>query len=179
MCYHWRFFWRVKMPNNHWVMVYNVLPVLIVEDCSWFNRRIFNRQVPTVPRQREKLWQNKTTHTIGIKTRAGEPEPVGAGCFWLLGAGASWKKNQEPEPNTNVIFILSSFFIILHKYSFTDILTARINPLAIFKDVDWKLKRLFMCLMAATIRPKMMKLPKTAWLALDCSSCGSTWGQLS
>ena len=27
-----------------------------------------------------------------------EPEPVGAGCFWLLGAGASWEKNQEPEP---------------------------------------------------------------------------------
>ena len=40
-----------------------------------------------------------------------EPEPVGAGCFWLLGAGAgaawkkigagagaAWEKNQEPEP---------------------------------------------------------------------------------
>ena len=23
---------------------------------------------------------------------------TGAGCFWLLGAGAAWKKNQEPEP---------------------------------------------------------------------------------
>ena len=42
--------------------------------------------------------------------RAGkpEPEPVGAGCFWLLGAGAAWnkkqgagaawKKSQEQEP---------------------------------------------------------------------------------
>ena len=31
------------------------------------------------------------------KTRAGEPEPVGAGCFWLLGAGAgvAWKKNRS------------------------------------------------------------------------------------
>ena len=37
-----------------------------------------------------------------------EPEPVGAGCFWPLGAGAArkkikgagaaWGKNQEPEP---------------------------------------------------------------------------------
>ena len=29
-----------------------------------------------------------------------EPRPVGAGCFWLLGAGAgaTWKKNQEPQP---------------------------------------------------------------------------------
>ena len=33
-------------------------------------------------------------------TNSQEPEPVGAGCFWLLGAGAgaAWKKNQEPEP---------------------------------------------------------------------------------
>ena len=23
---------------------------------------------------------------------------AGAGCFWLLGAGAAWNKNQEPEP---------------------------------------------------------------------------------
>ena len=23
---------------------------------------------------------------------------AGAECFWLLGAGASWKKKQEPEP---------------------------------------------------------------------------------
>ena len=23
---------------------------------------------------------------------------VGAGCFWLLVAGAAWKKSQEPEP---------------------------------------------------------------------------------
>ena len=23
---------------------------------------------------------------------------AGAGCFWLLGAGAGWVKNQEPEP---------------------------------------------------------------------------------
>ena len=27
--------------------------------------------------------------------RAGEPEPVGAGCFWLLGAGAAWKKSRS------------------------------------------------------------------------------------
>ena len=27
-----------------------------------------------------------------------EPEPVGAGCFWPLGAGAAPKKYQEPEP---------------------------------------------------------------------------------
>ena len=43
-----------------------------------------------------------------VLCRAGEPEPVGAGCSWLLGAGAAWKKtrsrsrlgkkNQEPEP---------------------------------------------------------------------------------
>ena len=24
-----------------------------------------------------------------VQARAGEPEPVGAGCFWLLGAGAA------------------------------------------------------------------------------------------
>ena len=29
---------------------------------------------------------------------AGEPEPVRAGCFRLLGAGAALKKNQELEP---------------------------------------------------------------------------------
>ena len=39
---------------------------------------------------------------------AKKPEPVGAGCFWPLGAGtgaarkkipgAAWEKNQEPEP---------------------------------------------------------------------------------
>jgi len=29
---------------------------------------------------------------------AGEPEPVRAGCFWLLGAGAARKKYQESEP---------------------------------------------------------------------------------
>ena len=39
---------------------------------------------------------------------AKEPEPVGARCFWPLGAGAArkkipgagaaWEKNQEPEP---------------------------------------------------------------------------------
>ena len=23
---------------------------------------------------------------------------AGAGCFWLLGAGAAWEKNEEPEP---------------------------------------------------------------------------------
>ena len=57
--------------------------------------------------------------------RAGEPEPVGAECFWLLGAGAgaawkkpgagaawekksgaragaAWKKNREPEPEKNL-----------------------------------------------------------------------------
>ena len=27
-----------------------------------------------------------------------EPEQVGAGCFWLLEAGAACKKNQELEP---------------------------------------------------------------------------------
>ena len=26
--------------------------------------------------------------TRSDRVRAGEPEPVGAGCFWLLGAGA-------------------------------------------------------------------------------------------
>ena len=30
--------------------------------------------------------------------RAQEPEPLGAKCFWLLGAGAARNKNQEPEP---------------------------------------------------------------------------------
>ena len=43
---------------------------------------------------------------VNVETRAGES--VGAGCFWLLGAGAAWekksgagvawKKSQEPEP---------------------------------------------------------------------------------
>ena len=44
--------------------------------------------------------------------RAGEPEPVGVGCFWLFGAGAgaalknqeperAWKKSQESEPLIN------------------------------------------------------------------------------
>ena len=32
------------------------------------------------------------------KIRAVEPEPNGARCFWILGAGAGWEKNQEPEP---------------------------------------------------------------------------------
>ena len=27
-------------------------------------------------------------------SRAGEPEPGVAGCFWLLGAGAAWKKKS-------------------------------------------------------------------------------------
>ena len=27
--------------------------------------------------------------------RAGEPEPVGAACFWLLWAGAGWKKTRS------------------------------------------------------------------------------------
>ena len=31
-------------------------------------------------------------------TNSQEPEQVGAGYFWLLGAGAAWEKNQEPEP---------------------------------------------------------------------------------
>ena len=31
---------------------------------------------------------------IRVKNRAGEPEPVGAGHFWLLGAGADWKKKR-------------------------------------------------------------------------------------
>ena len=43
-------------------------------------------------------------------TKSQEPEPVRAGCFWPLGAGAgaarkkiaragaAWEKNQEPEP---------------------------------------------------------------------------------
>ena len=32
-----------------------------------------------------------------IETRFGEPapKPVGAGCFWLLGAGATWKKTRS------------------------------------------------------------------------------------
>ena len=28
---------------------------------------------------------------LSKKFRAGEPEPVGAGCFWLIGAGAAKK----------------------------------------------------------------------------------------
>ena len=36
-----------------------------------------------------------------ISFRAGEPEPVEAGCFWILGAGAKGKKNKEPEPLEN------------------------------------------------------------------------------
>ena len=56
-------------------------------------------------------------------TNSQEPEPVGAGCFYLLGAGAAWKKtrsrsrlgkkaragagaackkSQEPEPLKNL-----------------------------------------------------------------------------
>ena len=34
---------------------------------------------------------------ISNESQTGEPEPVGAGCFWLLGAGAAWEKSQ-PEP---------------------------------------------------------------------------------
>ena len=30
-----------------------------------------------------------------LLTRPGEPEPVWAGCFWLLGAGAAWKKTRS------------------------------------------------------------------------------------
>ena len=47
-------------------------------------------------------------NVILVCARAGEPEPVGAGFFLLLGtgaarkkiagAGAAWGKNQEPEP---------------------------------------------------------------------------------
>ena len=33
-------------------------------------------------------------HNIWVVSRAGESEPVGAGCFWLLGAGAA-KKNRS------------------------------------------------------------------------------------
>ena len=50
------------------------------------------------------------TSLRGKEYFAKEPEPVGAGCFWPLGAGAgaarkkipgagaAWEKNQEPEP---------------------------------------------------------------------------------
>ena len=38
------------------------------------------------------------TSLQGKEYFAKEPEPVGAGCFWPLGAGASRKKYQEPEP---------------------------------------------------------------------------------
>jgi len=31
---------------------------------------------------------------LKVAIRAGEPELVGAGCFWLLGAGATWKKSR-------------------------------------------------------------------------------------
>ena len=30
-----------------------------------------------------------------MASRAGEPEPVGAGCFWLLGAGTAWQKKNR------------------------------------------------------------------------------------
>ena len=35
---------------------------------------------------------------LGKDYFAKEPEPVGAGCFWPLGAGAARKKYQELEP---------------------------------------------------------------------------------
>ena len=50
------------------------------------------------------------TSLRGKEYFAKEPEPVGAVCFWHLGAGAArkkipgagagaaWEKNQEPEP---------------------------------------------------------------------------------
>ena len=31
-------------------------------------------------------------YILSEKSRAGEQEPVWAGCFWFLGAGAAWKK---------------------------------------------------------------------------------------
>ena len=40
-------------------------------------------QLPGEPRE-ERLGE--------VRARAGEPEPVGAGCFWLLGAGAGAAK---------------------------------------------------------------------------------------
>ena len=47
-----------------------------------------------------------TAYDPTTRPRAGEPEPVGAGCFWLRsrsrlknpGAGAAWKKSQAQEP---------------------------------------------------------------------------------
>ena len=38
-----------------------------------------------------------------LKIRTGEPEPVGAGCFWLLGAGAgaAWKKKSGAGAGKN------------------------------------------------------------------------------
>ena len=37
--------------------------------------------------------QNNRTGELGP-----EPEPVGAGCFWLMGPEPLEKKNEEPEP---------------------------------------------------------------------------------
>ena len=37
---------------------------------------------------RLRLQGAKNTYCARQVGRAGEPEPVGAGCFWLLGAGA-------------------------------------------------------------------------------------------
>ena len=34
----------------------------------------------------------------GIGAQQGWGAGAGAGCFWLLGAGAAWKKNEETEP---------------------------------------------------------------------------------
>ena len=56
------------------------------------------------------FFQFYLTSLRGKEYFAKEPEPVGAGCFWPLGAGAArkkipgagvgaaWEKNQEPEP---------------------------------------------------------------------------------
>ena len=39
----------------------------------------------------------RNTYFLFHLGRAGEPEPVGAGCFWVLGAGAgaAWKKTKS------------------------------------------------------------------------------------
>ena len=64
-----------------------------------------------------------------LKTRAGEPEPepepVGARCFWLLGAGAAWKKTRSRirlEKKAGAGALLKTMFFVcylLAYYSYT------------------------------------------------------------
>ena len=55
----------------------------------------FHIQKGFLSNNRSKINYQNCVKCNNVKTRAGEPEPVGAGCFRLLGAGAAWKKTSS------------------------------------------------------------------------------------